>query len=74
MVERLFAELAGRHLRHGTFRSDVDLQAAINCFLEERNRASKPFIWTAGAETIVWKSQCVKDKHAVMGRKLKSSR
>ena len=32
---------------HGVFRSVVDLQAAINRFVEETNADPKPFVWTA---------------------------
>lgn len=55
MVERLFAELTDKRLRRGVFRSIVDLQATINRYLRERNRAPKPFIWTKGADTIIRK-------------------
>jgi transposase len=57
MVERLFAEPTARRLRRGIFRSVAQLQAAIKRYLRDRNRAPKPFIWTAGADTIIEKSQ-----------------
>ena len=57
MVERLFAELTARRLRRGIFRSVAQLQGAIKRYLRDRNRAPKPFIWTAGADTIIEKSQ-----------------
>ena len=44
MVERLFAELTGKRLRRGVFRSIVDLQATINRYLPDRNQSPKPFI------------------------------
>ena len=46
-VEGFFATLTKRRLKRGVFRSVVDLQAAINRFLEEHNQQSKPFTWTA---------------------------
>ncbi len=39
--------MAWRRLKRGVFRSVVDLQAAINRFVEETNADPKPFIWTA---------------------------
>jgi hypothetical protein len=41
-----------RH-RRGLFRSVADLQAAINRFLEEHNRQSKPFLWTKDPDKII---------------------
>jgi hypothetical protein len=52
-VEGFFASLAKRRLKRGVFRSIVDLQAAMNRFLDEHNTASKPFIWTADPEKII---------------------
>ncbi len=60
MVERLFAELTSKRLRRGIFRSIVDLQAAINRYLRDRNRNPKPFTWTKGADTIIRKHQRAK--------------
>jgi hypothetical protein len=34
-------------------RSIVDLQAAINRFIEDHNAAPKPFVWTADPDTIL---------------------
>ncbi len=46
-VEGFFAKLTRRRLKRGVFRSVVDLQAAINRFVEETNADPKPFVWTA---------------------------
>lgn len=35
-----------RHLKRGVFRSIVELQAAINRFIEAHNDDPKPFVWT----------------------------
>jgi hypothetical protein len=35
------------------FRSIVDLQAAINRFIEDHNAEPKPFVWTADPEIIL---------------------
>jgi hypothetical protein len=41
-------------LKHGVFRSIVDLQGAINRFVAEHNdREAKPFIWRADPDTII---------------------
>jgi len=52
-VEGFFAKLTRRRLKRGVFYSVVDLQAAINRFVEEHNRTPKPFIWRADPEKII---------------------
>ncbi|WP_192385490.1 IS630 family transposase, partial [Mesorhizobium silamurunense] len=52
-VEGFFAKLSKRRLRRGVFHSVVDLQAAINRFLEEHNQQPKPFHWTADPDKII---------------------
>ncbi len=62
-VEGFFAKLAKRRLKRGVFRSIVDLQAAINRFLDETNDDPKPFIWTADPDKII---AAVKRGHQVL--------
>jgi transposase len=52
-VESFFAKLTKRRLKRGVFRSIIDLQAAINRFLEEHNHTSKPFTWIADPDKII---------------------
>src|SRR5918993_307694 len=52
-VETFFAALTKRRLKRGVFRSVVDLQAAINRYLDEANHDPKPFIWTADPDKII---------------------
>ncbi|MCW2319171.1 transposase [Rhodoblastus acidophilus] len=52
-VEGFFAILTKRRLKRGVFRSVVDLQAAINRFLEEHNVEARPFTWTADPDKII---------------------
>ena len=53
-VEGVFAKLAKRRLKRGVFRSIVDLQTAINRFVEEHNvTEAKPFNWTADPDKII---------------------
>src|SRR5512147_3253986 len=52
-VEGFFAKLTRRRLKRGVFRSIVDLQAAINRFIEELNGDPKPFVWTANPDKII---------------------
>jgi transposase len=52
-VETFFATLTKRRLKRGVFRSVVDLQAAINRYLDEANRDPKPFVWTANPDKII---------------------
>ena len=56
-VETFFSALTRRRLRRGVFRSIVDLQAAINRYLEDHNDDPKPFVWTKSADTILAKTQ-----------------
>jgi transposase len=46
-VETFFSALTRRRIRRGTFGSIVDLQAAINRYLDEHNADPRPFVWTA---------------------------
>ena len=62
-VEGLFARLTNRRLKRGTFRSIVELQAAINAFIAETNDNPKPFIWTADPDKII---AAVKRGHQVL--------
>src|ERR1700739_4646490 len=52
-VEGFFAKLTKRQLKRGVFLSVVDLQAAINRFVEETNSDPKPFVWTADAKRVL---------------------
>lgn len=52
-VEGFFAKLTRRRLRHGVFHSLVDLQAAINRFIEEHNTQPRPFVWKADPGKII---------------------
>lgn len=52
-AEGFFAKLSKRRLKRGTFRSIVELQAAINRFLAEANNDPKAFTWTADPDKII---------------------
>jgi transposase len=52
-VEGFFATLSRRRLKHGVFRSVVDLQAAINRFVAEHNESPQPFVWRADPDAII---------------------
>ena len=54
-VETFFSALTRQRIRRGSFHSIVSLQAAINCYLNERNAQPRPFIWTASAAAILAK-------------------
>src|SRR3954470_19216683 len=60
MVKRLFADLTCRRLRRGCFRSAAELKSAIRRYLNDRNAAPKPFVWTKGADTIIRKYERAK--------------
>jgi transposase len=52
-VETFFAKLTRRRLKRGIFRSIIDLQTAINRFIEAHNADPKPFVWTADPARIL---------------------
>jgi len=52
-VEGFFAILTKRRLKRGVFHGVVDLQAAINRYLDEHNQGPKPFTWTKDPEKII---------------------
>lgn len=55
MVERWFAEITGKRIRRGTFRSVEALVAAIRDYIERHNAAPKRFVWTKDADMILGK-------------------
>jgi transposase len=55
LVERFFGEITRKRIRRGVFHSVVDLQRAINDYLEIHNANPKPFVWTASASAILEK-------------------
>jgi transposase len=52
-VETFFSALTRRRIRRGSFRSIVDLQAAINRYIAEHNHDPKPFTWTQSVDQIL---------------------
>lgn len=52
-VEGYFAKLTNQRLKRGVFHSVVELQSAINRFIEGTNQMPKPFVWTADPKRIV---------------------
>ena len=52
-VETFFSALTRRRIRRGSFRSIVDLQAAINRYIAEHNHDPKPFTWTQPVDQIL---------------------
>ena len=55
LIERWFAELTHKRIRHGSFFSVADLVAAINDFLSAWNENPRPFVWTATVDSIMAK-------------------
>ena len=45
--------MASGEMKHGVFRSVIDLQSAINRFIEEHNMDPKPFTWRADPNEII---------------------
>lgn len=53
MVERFFGELTQRQLKRLAVTSVDQLIAAITAYVDNRNRAPKPFVWTATVQHIL---------------------
>lgn len=54
-VERWFGLITQQAIRRGTFTSVRDLIAKIEAFVQHYNRSSRPFMWTATADSILQK-------------------
>ena len=57
LVERFFAEITGKRIRRGVFKSVAELEAAIQDYLAKNNAAPKPFVWTKTADIILEKNE-----------------
>jgi putative transposase len=54
-VERWFGLITQRAIRRGSFTSVRDLVEKIDAFVQRYNRSSRPFVWTATADSILQK-------------------
>ena len=54
-IERWFANLAARRIRHGVFHSVPELVQAINDYVRIHNDPPTPFVWTASVKSIMQK-------------------
>ena len=61
LVELLFNELSRRQLRRLAVNSVAELITAITTYLDHRNEAPTPFIWTASVKSILAKVRKAKD-------------
>jgi hypothetical protein len=51
LVERWFAAaLTKKQIRHGSFRSTGELEAALKNYVQVNNHHPKPFVWTKSAD------------------------
>jgi transposase len=55
LVERFFGELTQRQLKRLAVHHVDELIAAIDLYIQNRNRAPKPFVWTASVDHILAK-------------------
>jgi transposase len=53
LVERWFAELTNRKLRRSAHRSVLELEVDVRKWVNEWNKAPKPFVWTKTADQIL---------------------
>jgi transposase len=56
-VERWLAEMTEKRIRRGSFPTVRSLENAIQEYLDHHNQNSKPFVWTADADSILGKVQ-----------------
>ncbi len=54
-IERWFGLITQRAIRRGSFRSVKELVAEIDAVVQHYNRSSRPFVWTATADSILQK-------------------
>jgi len=54
-VERFFRDLTDKCVRRGVFHSVRELEQSIRNYIDEHNRAPKPYLWTAKARDILAK-------------------
>jgi len=54
-VERWLALITQRAVRRGSFRSVKDLVQKIDALVQNYNRSTPPFVWTATADSILEK-------------------
>jgi putative transposase len=54
-VERWFGLITQRAIRRGSFSSVKELVEKIDTFVQHYNRSSRPFVWTATADSILQK-------------------
>jgi hypothetical protein len=57
LVEPFFAEITRDRIRRGVFTSVAALEAAIETYLAEHNKAPKPFVRTKSATAIIAKTR-----------------
>jgi len=56
LVERFFAEITGKRIRRGVFKSVEELKEAIYDYVAKNNVSPKPFVWTKTADVILAKN------------------
>ena len=49
-MECWFTLLTRRRLARGVFAGTAELEEAISAYIQENNRAPKPFVWSRSAE------------------------
>jgi transposase len=54
-VERFFRDLTDKCVRRGVFHNVRELEQSIQKYIDEHNRAPKPYLWTAKARDILAK-------------------
>jgi len=69
LVERWFAEITGKRIRRGVFRSLPELIQTITDYIQHHNQDPRALVWTAKAEAIIDK---VRRARATLDHKLAS--
>ena len=62
LVERWFAELTSKWLKHGTHRSVPELTGSIQTWIDTWNDHPRPFVWTKTADQILDSSPAISNE------------
>jgi transposase len=62
LVERFFAEITGKRIRRGIFKSVAELEEVIDEYLLRHNAAAKPYVWTKSTHDILTRERRALEK------------
>ncbi len=66
LVERFFAEITQKCIRHSSWKSKKSLEQAIMAYIKNWCKSKRKFVWTAEVETIQSKIDWLKEQYTKM--------